>query len=324
MPYHPPPHIERIEPGDREAWLLARGRDVTASQIGALFGVHEYCSPLELYHQKRRTMRPTGGSGETAAMRRGRHFEQVAVNMLREDHPDWTIHYNAEAFTYYRDPAARIGGTPDVIVEIPGRGRGVIQIKTVGAVTYRKKWLDAEGEEEPPLWILLQAETERYLTGGEFAIVAPLIVDEWFDARLPLIDVPDTPGMIDTMKAKAAAFWKGVEAGIEPPADYDQDAGLMDRLYPDADPDDEIDATGDQRIQELLRERANAMSVRRFAGKEIERIDAEIKHMMGEASVMHIGRGRTINWRNERRSGRWTAPSNGRVLRLPKTTEDIE
>jgi len=317
-----PPHIEKIESGDREAWLLTRGRDVTASQIGALFDCHEYCSRLELYHQKRRTARPTGGTGETSAMRRGRLFEQVAVDMIREDHPDWTIHYNAASHTYYRDPRYRIGGTPDLIVEAPGRGQGVIQIKTVGAVTFREKWTDEDGEIEPPLWIFLQAELERYLTGGDFAMVAPLVVDEWFDARLPLIDVPDTPGLIDAMKARSVEFWDQVDQGIEPPADYDRDGPLMDRIFPDADPEHEVDATSDERVERLLRERGNAQKVRRLAVKEIERIDAEIKHLMGEAVVMHVGQGRKVQWRNERRSGRWTAPSNGRVLRVPTATEN--
>jgi len=209
-----------------------------------------------------------------------------------------------------------------VIAVIPGRGQAVIQIKTVGSVTFRKKWIDEDGETEPPLWIMLQATLERHLTGSDLAMVAPLVVDEYFDARLPLIDVPDVPGLVDQMKARAVRFWSDVDAGIEPPADYGRDAGIIDRVYPQADPDHEIDLTQNDDVARLLGDRREAQRARRMATRQIESIDAEIKHIMADASVAHIGEGRKIHWRNERRPGRWTAPTNGRVLRLPKSTED--
>lgn len=323
-PPTPPEGVEIMRMTKRDAWLAARGRDVTASVVGALFGVHEYCSRYELYARKAGLLAPEGGDGETSAMRRGRLFETVAVEMIREDHPDWTIVHNAADNVYHRDPVARLGATPDVIAHDPARGWGVVQIKTTGRVTFDKKWRDEDGEIEPPLWIMLQAELERHLTGGSWAAVAPLVVDEFFDARLELFDVPETPGLIDTMKAKAAEFWRDVEEGREPAPDYEADARVIERAHPEADPENEIDATDSDRVKELLRERGNAQRVRRFATKEIERIDTEIKHLMGDASVMHLGEGRKIEWRNQRRSGRWIAPSNGRVLRLPKSTEDNE
>ncbi|MCA1776109.1 MAG: YqaJ viral recombinase family protein [Loktanella sp.] len=316
-----PDQIEAVEWGDKERWLTVRRRDVTASQIGALFGVHEYCTPLDLYHQKRGSLRHEPRRGETGAMRRGRMFERVAVDMLREDHPDWTLTHNAETFRYFRDPGYRIGGTPDVIVEASPRGRGNVQIKTVGSVTFRKKWINAEGEYDPPLWILLQAELERYLIGAEWAAVAPLVVDEYFEAQMPLIDVPEAPGLIDAMKERSLQFWRDLEIGVEPPADYARDAGLIERLHAHADPDHEIDLTQDDRVATLIAERREAQASRTDAGKRIDQIDAEIKHIMGDASVAHVGGGSRLKWRNERRTGRWIAPSNGRVLRVPTTTE---
>lgn len=312
--------IERIEKGDREGWLLARGRDVTASQIGALFGVHPYASALELYHQKRRSLPPTG-DGESAAMRRGRIFERAAVDMLAEDFPDWDITYNASSFTYFRDPEARLGATPDLIVDAPGRGVGVVQIKTVGAREYRRTWVDEDGEPEAPLWIMLQATLEQYCVGGSWAAIAPLVVGDSFDVRLPIFEVPQTPGLIETMRAKSLAFWADVEAGVEPPADYERDGGLIDRLFAKADGGHEIDLIDDARVAALISARSAAVEARREAARAIDRAEAEIKHIMGDAAVAHLGGGRRIIWRNQRRDGGFTPPSNARVLRVPLTTE---
>ena len=114
--------IERITPKDRAAWLRARGQDITASVVGALFGVHDFVTPMELWAVK--TKRIQYSSEETAPMRRGRLLEQVAVQMLREDYPDWDLEHNAAENVYYRDAARRLGATPDVIVQCPRRGRG--------------------------------------------------------------------------------------------------------------------------------------------------------------------------------------------------------
>jgi len=62
--------VERIVPANRSAWLAARGRDVTASQIGALFGEHEYMTPFSLWGLK--TGRIPREEEETPAMQRGR------------------------------------------------------------------------------------------------------------------------------------------------------------------------------------------------------------------------------------------------------------
>ena len=308
--------IEIIRPRNRAAWLAARGQDVTASQIGALFDAHEYLTAYALWAFK--TGRAPRDEEETPAMQRGRLLEPVAVQLLREQNPKWKIKHNAAENIYYREPAARLGATPDVIAQ-SDRGIGVVQIKSVEASIYRRKWLDEEGNPEPPLWIALQASLEAYLVGASWAAVAPLVIGHGLD--MPLLDIPLVPGIVDAMKAKAADFWQMVAEGREPMPDYSRDGALIDRIYAQGDDEEEVDLSGDNRVPALLEQRRGWQAEVRVAKEQIAQIDAEIKAKIGTATVAHIGDGRRITWRTIHKAGSYIAPTSYRQLRLPTEKE---
>lgn len=305
--------VEIIRPKDRERWLAVRGQDVTASVIAALFSQHPYVTEYELWALK--TGRLRRSNDDSPAMERGRMLEPVAVELLRQRFPKWKMEHNAATNIYYRDPDARIGATPDVIVTKSPRGRGVIQIKSVEASAYRRGWI-VDGEPEPPLWIAMQATLEAYLTGAQWAAVAPLVVSYGLD--MPFIEIPLVPGVIDAMKARTREFWRMVAEGREPQIDYARDAATIEKMFAQADDESEVDLTGDERIVDLIRDRKEAADAERAARVQINAIDAEIKHAIGNAAVAHLPGGRRITWRRQRRAGTFIAPSETRVLRLPK------
>lgn len=304
--------IEIVSPKDRAAWLALRGKDVTASVVGALFHEHEFVSTYELWALK--SGRLSADTSETPAMQRGRLLERVAVDLLRERHPDWAIEHNATENTYYRDPDARIGATPDVIVDAPGRGRGVVQVKSVEATVYRRKWL-AHGEPEPPFWIVLQAITEAHLVGADWAAVAPLVVGHGLE--MPLIDIPLTPGVWDAIKQRTAAFWAMVESGQEPTPDFGRDGGVIDRLFADGDEYEEIDLSGDNRVPELIARRTRLKDEIKACEAEVKAIDAEVKAKIGSATIAHLGDGRRVTWKTVARKGYVVEPTTFRQLRYP-------
>ena len=61
---------------DKETWLALRKQDVTASDAGALLGIHEFKTLLDLYGNKTGTLKE---QPENDAMRRGKKLEGVAV-----------------------------------------------------------------------------------------------------------------------------------------------------------------------------------------------------------------------------------------------------
>ena len=270
--------IEKIAIKDRQQWLKLRERDVTASVAGALFGVHEYQTPLGLWALKSGTL--SDDVEETPPMRRGRLLEPVALQLLAEEKPMWKI--TPGNVEYYRDPVARIGATPDCFAVDPNRaGFGIIQVKTCEPMIFRKKWVAEDGLIEPPLWIGVQAAVEMYLTGASWACVAAMTVSHGL--TLHLVEIPTVPGLIETLKEKVSEFWKMVETNTPPDPDYGQDGALIARLYANDD-GSSVDLSADNMLPELLDERASLKDQIKASEDRCKAIDTEVRDKLGEAT----------------------------------------
>ena len=134
--------IERHEITSREQWLKLRHDDITASVIGALFGVHPYTTVLKEYVKHRGV---EFDNSDNSAMRRGRWLEPAVGLAVEELRPQWKL---VPAKVYLRDPELRLGATPDFFIEGDPRGLGVLQAKTVAPGVYATQY--AGGEEVPP------------------------------------------------------------------------------------------------------------------------------------------------------------------------------
>lgn len=292
----------------RDEWLALRRRDVTASVAAALLGVHPYLSRYELWMRKAgRTPEP---QSETAAMIRGRVLEAPALDLLSIDRPKWRIE---RPNVYLRDPAARMGATPDAYAVDPARaGFGVVQVKTAEKGVFRRNWIDEDGEVEPPLWIVIQTVQEAALARAQWACIAVMVVG--FGLDLHVIDVPIHDGIIRRLRAETADFWRSIEANEPPEPDYGRDGALLAGLYAD-DNGREIDLSGDNMLPVILQERAELKERIKADSARVAEIDAEIIAKIGEHE-----RGFVPGWSIKRplihRKGFWVEPTSYRKLTI--------
>jgi len=289
-------NIERFPVTSRDQWLALRQKDVTASAAGALLGVHDYITHYSLWALKAGKI--VEDPEESGAMKRGRLLEPVAVELIREQHPDWTITLNKSPI-YYRDPVARIGATPDLIVQ-NAEGTGVVQIKTVEPSIFRRKWRDDEtGETRPPLWIAVQAIIEAHLTGCDWAAVAALVVG--FGIDLHIVPVPIHADIIKRIKAEVDKFWQQVAADQAPPFDYARDGKLIAELYGQTS-DTSIDLSGDNHLPVILSEDEALAETLKTAKARRDEIKNELIAKMGEAAFATLP-GWTISAKTINRKG---------------------
>lgn len=265
---------------DRETWLKVRMHDVTASTAGALFGVHDYQTAMGLWSLK--SGRTSEDPEESGPMRRGRLLEPVCLQMLREDRPGWKI--DGGVNHYWRDNRNRIGCTPDCYVIEEDGTHSIVQFKTVEPSVFVRKWQggDRYGAIEPPLWIVVQAIIEAQLTGAQKAYVAALVVG--FGIELHIIEVPLHGGVLAKLYEHVAAFWKLVESGETPPANYGKDADLIAKLYPIPD-SLVVDLRDDNRILELIAIDEDQAAIAKAAIAAREQAKTEIRHKIGLKAV---------------------------------------
>lgn len=273
--------VEMILPGDRADWLELRKGFITASVAGALLACHPYTTAYQVWALK--TGRLDESTEETDAMRRGRLLEPVAVQMLREERPTWTIDYRADN-AFFADRALRLGATPDAFAYRPDMdGRGIIQFKTSSEEAYRSGWIDPEsGEVEVPLWIAVQAIVEAKLTGAAWAAVAVLVVGRGI--LMQVVDIPLHPQVWRALLATVSEFWRLTEAGEHPPVDWDRDgSAVLDvNRWTEAK---RIDLTTDNLVDTFASSLEDARVARRELQKREDVLRAQILYAMGSAEI---------------------------------------
>lgn len=257
-----------VPAGTREEWLERRKQDITASDVAAVFGLHPYKTPLQLWADK------TGVGievAENAAMRRGRWLEDAVIAACRDHHPDWDI---VKPGIYVRAPSIRLGATPDAVAN----GTINVQCKTVAASTF-KGW-----EDGAPTHYQLQALTEAMLLGAERSILAVLVTSA-FGAEYHEYEIPRHPAAEAKIIEAVPDFWRKIEAGEQPKAEYGSDGELLQKLYAPDDQLPPLDLSSDNYLGALLEERDRLSRDKKEIDARLEVIKDEIVEKLAKHTV---------------------------------------
>lgn len=314
MRFRVPAPVEIIKPKSRDAWLAARRPNIGASVAGALLGVHSYTTFFEQWALK--SGRIEADPEETAAMRRGRHLEPVAIELLREENPLWKVIANPmPGGTYFVDRAARLSATPDAFVIDPDRaGYGVVQIKSVEGRIFREGWRDPEsGGVVPPLWIGVQAILDAHLSGASWAAIGALVVGAGLD--LHIVPVPIHPGVVARVYEAAARFWPMVEAGHAPDPDFARDGEALAAMF-GQDDGTTADMGGDNELPELVDEHERLTAEKSAADRRLKEIKAAFLSKLGNAAAGRLADGRLITAKTIHRDAYQVAPASYRSIRI--------
>lgn len=289
-------------------WLSWRRENVGASEVAAVFGLHQYKSHLKLWAEKSLLDLPP--QEETGPMLRGKIFEPSVAAVVALERPDWIL---TKCTEYFFEPAIRLGASPDYWIDGDPRGRGVLQCKTCSPQAFDEQFAG----EAPPFWIVMQTATERMLTGAAFAYCAVLTVDTWRAPRWRIFPVPENEKAERSIVAGVTEFWRKVDAGEQPAADPKVDGALLTMLHSREAPGMVRDLTGDNALPGLLEERALAMATRKEIDARLEEISAIVKDKIGDCEHA-IAQGWRMRWKVEPRKGYTVDPSEPRVLRIYK------
>ncbi len=262
---------EIITPRDEAHWLGERTKDLTSTEMAALFGMSPYSTKYELWHRKR-----TGEQVEIAdneRMRWGRRLESVIAHGIAEDR-GWQI---KPLKVYVRDTAHRMGASFDFEIIGDSRGPGVLEIKNVDRLQFMRSWL----EDEAPAHIEVQLQAQLavleelgYTWGVIAALVGgntPVLIERTFDPEVAM-----------AFRSEANAFWDSIAAGKEPDPVMPDDAAAVIARHLYAEPGTLADLTGDAAAADLAALYLDAARRERVASDAKESAKAELLMLIGD------------------------------------------
>lgn len=274
---------ETIDIIDQQQWLAQRMRDITSTEVAALYGLSPYITEFELFHQKREGKVVRIEPNER--MTWGTRLESTIAHGAAEDH-GWEIeHMNV----YMRDPEICMGSSFDFKIVTSSKGPGLLEIKNVDGLQYSRNWIDdGEGNIEAPQHIELQLQHQLEVADLEWGAIVALVGGN----ELKVIYRNRDRAIGQDLRNRIAVFWKRVESNLPPKPDYEKDAEyIIKRLHNQAVEDLVADVTSDQHVESLISQYNNAHAEAALWEKESNKLRAEILDQIGPVSkvISNIG-----------------------------------
>lgn len=269
--------LDIIPISSREQWHAERAKDVTSTQVAALFDASPYMTHLELWHQK-----ANGYFEEFVADDRVRWGDRLEAAIAAGVAEELKFRSMQKWNRYHRDESLRLGASYDFAAMDADAKFVLVEVKNVDAFEFREKW-NGEGDSllAPP-HIELQVQTQLMLhQAAAYAIIAVLVGGN----TLHTLRRERDHELAEEIRNRVSAFWRSVEAHQPPPADYVRDADLLlSHVYSRTD-GREIDA--DAATAELITRWLDAKA----AADAVKPLQAQIAERIGTASKVRMPSG---------------------------------
>lgn len=251
--------VEVIKIESEQQWLGERVKDITSTEVSALYGLSPYKTEFELFHEKRDGQVIKFQPNER--MKWGTRLESIIAQGAAEEN-GWEIE---PLKVYMRDMDVRIGSSFDFEIKSSANGRGILEIKNVDSLQYMRNWIDdGAGNIEAPEHIEMQIQHQMEVAGYDWTALVALVGGN----ELKVVYRNRDREIGADIRAKVTAFWDRVKSNTPPSADYSKDADfIIKQLYGKANEGEILDATNDPAIGELLKQY-------RFVSSEVSGLEA--------------------------------------------------
>lgn len=254
-------------------WLEARKKDVTSSEVAAMFGLHPHKSRLRLWHEKMGTIAPE--FIETAHTKWGRRL-QIPVGMGICEDEGWQ---GFDLTGYYaRDPGRKLGASFDLKIKAPKKLPGLLEVKIAESFDEDYGWF----KDKAPLQYEFQLQQQMHCLRADDSV--------WWGAigtlgrrqatRLYMREYDAELGAL--IDQEAEDFWKSIQNNQEPKPDYSVDSDLIERLRKPLRAGDTIVLSQDNRAMELMHNFYNLSQKRDEFTKQIKPLETEMEAIKSE------------------------------------------
>lgn len=285
--------MEIIIPRSKEHWLELRSRDITSTEIAALFGISPYISKFELWHNKKNQV--ITRLEENERMTWGKRLEATIAQGIAEDN-GWKIRKMEE---YIRNPELRLGASFDFAIQEPinpsteaqpslstgaicyitkfFKDTGLLEIKNVDYFVSKDSWIQTDTGIEAAPHIELQCQHQLLVSGLPYLKIGALVGGN----SVILIHREPDHEIFNAIIEESKKFWESIESNTPPPIDFKSDAEFITKLYSRVQPGLSMESTMD--IRQLAFNYRDAHKAESEAKKTKEATKAEIITLVGEA-----------------------------------------
>jgi len=290
--------IETIEIESQEQWLQARTKDVTSTEVSALYGLSPYLSEFELFHQKRDGVVVKIEPNER--MRWGNRLEAAIAHGAAEDQ-GWDI---SKLNVYMRDADAKIGSSFDFEIKSKSDGPGILEIKNVDWLQYQKNWIDdGNGNIEAPEHIELQIQHQMEVSGYGWCALVALVGGN--EQKVVLRNRDREIGA--DIRHRVGDFWQRIQNNTPPAADYTMDAEFIIKQLR-RESDENLIAQADAELEDMIKQYEFVRRECSDLEKIKEQRRAEILDRIGLASKVVTSFGSLSTGQVKGRSGTLITP----------------
>lgn len=256
-------------PRDEQHWLELRSKDITSTEISALFDLSPYMTEFELFHRKKDNT--VIDMSDNERVRWGRRLEDAIAFGVIEDH-------GLEARKckeYFSLPSLRIGSSFDYMI----KDGGILEIKNIDSLAFKEKWIVERGTViEAPPHIELQVQHQMFVSGANYCIIAALVGGN----KLTLLKREPDEFIAREIQKRATEFWNKKSILPRFPLDTRRVIALNGSSRQD------ISYTGDYAgLRELARAYKESCDQERKATEGKETLKAKIFQEMGQAENAH-------------------------------------
>jgi putative phage-type endonuclease len=292
-------------PANREDWLALRHKYVSSTEVSALFGLSPYTTKFELFHVKRDPKPSQFEANER--MKWGLRMEESIARAVADEYGVKVRKLNAYvsrddvglgASFDYEIVGIKEDVTPeDKVLQEMYRdlGPGILEIKNVDWLVWKRSWTTAEDKFEAPAHIEVQVQAQLHTIERSWAAIGVLVGGN----SLRLLVRERDPVVGENLDKASALFWREVKANRPPAVTMPQDAELVAYLYNYAEPGKVLDAQGDseeaKRIASLVRDYHEQGILKSAAENKQKTIKAELLTLIGDSERVVCPDGYTIS-----------------------------
>lgn len=270
-------------------WLAQKAKDVTSTEIAALFGLDPYKSRLKLWHEKKGNVELDDISDSPFA-KWGRRLQIPVAKGICEDE-GWVGH--DLSLMYARSPNIRLGASFDVLAFMRAGFSKMLEVKVSDQFREEDGWL----ADEAPVQYEFQIQTQLHLAMPEEPSLKGGIIGTLGRRQSVKLYHRDYDAALGLMiENEVADFWESVESNNPPAPDYSMDADLLERVRGPLRAGDVINLSDNPRARDLvtaygiLEEQADELKAKLKPYTEgMKNVKTELLHMIGRNERAIIG-----------------------------------